>query len=172
MPSGSAVITTTGGCRASSPPTTVPAASSVRGPPLGFVRLFIQMPQAPGRKRDRGQMRLQVARRQVDHHSADPAGAHRGELGRDRFERPVHREPGARIELAKSAMREAGEIRPQQRATVKASSMTKRRRYQRLIRHSRASGNPEPAPGTPTLAGGLRGRPPGTWAPGPPLPRG
>ena len=34
------------------------------------------MPEAPGRKRDRSQMRLQVPRRHVDDQPADPAFAH------------------------------------------------------------------------------------------------
>ena len=60
------------------------------------------VPETPGRKGDRGQVRLQMARRQADDQPADPARAHRGELGGDQLDMPVHRERGARIELAKA----------------------------------------------------------------------
>ena len=39
------------------------------------------VPEAPGRKRDRGEVRLQMARRQVDEQPADPAVVHGRELG-------------------------------------------------------------------------------------------
>jgi hypothetical protein len=42
--------------------------------------------ETPGRKGDRGQMRLQMARRQVDDQPADMALVHRRQLCRDKFE--------------------------------------------------------------------------------------
>ena len=59
-----------------------------------------------------------MARRQVGDQPADPAVAHRAELCGDRLEMPVHRELGPRVELAKGAQREGGEIRPQQRVAL------------------------------------------------------
>jgi len=56
--------------------------------------------QAPGRKADRGQVRLQVARRHVDDHAPAPPGAHRLELCGDDVVKPAQREQGARVELA------------------------------------------------------------------------
>ena len=72
------------------------------------------VPETPGRKGDRGQVRLQMARRHADDQPADPAFAHRRELRRDQLDMPVHRERGARVELAERARREAREVVPQQ----------------------------------------------------------
>ena len=71
------------------------------------------MAQAPGRKRDRGQVRLQVARRYVDDQPPDLSFAYRGELRGDDPEMPVRGEIGLRVELDKSALGKAGEIGPQ-----------------------------------------------------------
>jgi hypothetical protein len=71
------------------------------------------MAQAPGRKRDRGQVRLQVARRYVDDEAPDLAFAYRRELRGDDPEMPVRREIGLRVELDKSALGKPGEIGPQ-----------------------------------------------------------
>jgi hypothetical protein len=49
---------------------------------------------------------------------ANPAVAHCAELCGDCLEMPVHRELGLRVELAKGAQREGGEIRPQQRVAL------------------------------------------------------
>jgi len=70
--------------------------------------------QAPGRKADRGQMRLQVARRHVDDQPADPAVEHRGQFRRDDLDMPAKRECSPRVELGKRALREAHEIALQQ----------------------------------------------------------
>jgi len=69
------------------------------------------VPEAPGRKGDRGEVRLQVARRQADDQPADMAGMHRREFRGDQLDMPVHRERGARVELAERTMRKAREIR-------------------------------------------------------------
>jgi len=69
--------------------------------------------EAPGRKRDRGQVRLQMARRQVDDQPPDAARAHRRQFRRDELDVPVHRERGARVELAERARREARKVVPQ-----------------------------------------------------------
>ena len=74
------------------------------------------VPQAPGRKADRGQMRLQVARRHVDDQPADPAVEHRGQFRRDDLDMPAKRECSPRVELGKCALREAREIALQQPA--------------------------------------------------------
>ena len=55
--------------------------------------------QAPGRKRDRRHMRLQMARRHADHQPADAALAHRRELAGHDLDMPGHRQAGARVEL-------------------------------------------------------------------------
>ena len=55
-----------------------------------------------------------MVRQQVDDQSPDLAVAHRGQLRRDDFDMPVHRELGPRAELVETALREAGEIEPQQ----------------------------------------------------------
>ena len=59
-------------------------------------------------------MRLQMARRQVDEEPADAASAYRGKLSGDQLDMPVHREEGARIELAKGAQRKARQVVPEQ----------------------------------------------------------
>src|ERR1700730_16910556 len=48
--------------------------------------------EAPGRKRDRGEVRLQMARRQADDQPPDPAGAHRRQFRGDQLDMPVHRQ--------------------------------------------------------------------------------
>jgi hypothetical protein len=68
--------------------------------------------QAPGRKRDRGQQRLQMARRQVDDQAPDLALAYRGKLGGDDLDVPVHPQLGLRVELIKAARGEGGEVLP------------------------------------------------------------
>jgi hypothetical protein len=74
--------------------------------------------QAPGRKADRGQVRLQVARRHVDDHAPAPAGADRLELCRDDVVVPAPREQGARVELMKAMPCEARKIGAQQRLVL------------------------------------------------------
>jgi hypothetical protein len=71
------------------------------------------MAQAPGRKRDRGQVRLQVTRRYVDDEAPDPALPYRCQLCGNDPEMPVRREIGLRVELDKSALGKPGEIGPQ-----------------------------------------------------------
>ena len=78
------------------------------------------VPETPGRKGDRGQVRLQMTRRHADQQPADPALVHRRQLSRDQLEMPVHRQPGARVELAKAVRREARKIVAQQRAGYSA----------------------------------------------------
>ena len=70
--------------------------------------------EAPGRKGDRGQVRLQVARRQVDDQPPDLALVHRRQLCGDDPDMPARREIGARVELVKAKLGKAGEIVPQQ----------------------------------------------------------
>jgi hypothetical protein len=55
-------------------------------------------------------MRLQMTRRHADHQPADPALAHRRELPGHQLDMPVHRQPGARIELAKAARGKARKV--------------------------------------------------------------
>jgi hypothetical protein len=57
-----------------------------------------RVPQISGRKRDRGQQRLQVARRQVDDEPPDLAGMHCGELGRDDLDMSAECEGGLRVQ--------------------------------------------------------------------------
>src|SRR6266446_1275553 len=66
--------------------------------------------EAPGREGDRGEVRLQMARRQADDQPADPAGMHRRELRRDQLDMPVHQEWGARVELTERARRKARKV--------------------------------------------------------------
>ena len=75
-------------------------------------------PEAPRRKRDRAQQRLQVARRHIDDQPPDLALVHRSELGRHHLDVPVHRERHERVELAETALREGGEIEPQLRVLL------------------------------------------------------
>jgi hypothetical protein len=49
------------------------------------------VPETPGRKGDRGQVRLQMARRDADQQPADPAGAHRRQFPGHDLDMPVHR---------------------------------------------------------------------------------
>ena len=69
-------------------------------------------PEAPGRKRDRAQQRFQVPRRHIDDQPPDLAPVHRGQLCRDDFDVPVHRQRHERVELAKALLREGGKIQP------------------------------------------------------------
>ena len=55
-----------------------------------------------------------MAGRQVDDQPPDLALPHRGQLGGDDLEMPVHRELGLRVEVVEAARREAGEVLPQQ----------------------------------------------------------
>ena len=73
--------------------------------------------EAPSREGDRGEVRLQMARRQADDQPPDAAGAHRREFRGDEVDMPVHRERGARVELAERACGEARKVvAPQGRA--------------------------------------------------------
>jgi hypothetical protein len=58
------------------------------------------VPQTPGRERDRGHQRFEVARRQVDDQPPDLALAHGRQIGRDELEMPtaerlIKHEPGS-----------------------------------------------------------------------------
>src|SRR5436305_10761785 len=72
------------------------------------------VPETPGREGDRGQQRLQVARRQVDDEAPDLAAAQGGQFGGDYCDVPAHCEAGPRVELAETELREADEIAPQE----------------------------------------------------------
>jgi hypothetical protein len=90
------------------------------------------MPETPGREGDRGQQRLQVARRQVDDQPPDLAATQCCQLRGDDFDMPAHREAGSRVQLAEAALREADEIAPQQGAVLV------QRRHQRSGDHAPA----------------------------------
>jgi hypothetical protein len=68
------------------------------------------VPETPGRKGDRGQVRLEVARRHADDQPADPARAHRRQFRGDQLVMPARREWGARVELAGTARCKAREV--------------------------------------------------------------
>ena len=87
------------------------------------------VPETPGRKGDRCQQRLQVARRYADDQPADAAVAHRRQFPRHELDMPVHREPGARVELAKAPRRKAREIVPQQCRAFARHKVVGDRRY-------------------------------------------
>ena len=55
-----------------------------------------------------------MARRQVDDQPPDLALPHRGQLGGDDFEMPVHRQLGLRVEVLEAARGKGGEVLPQQ----------------------------------------------------------
>src|SRR5208283_1882337 len=74
-------------------------------------RISAETPRGEG---DRGQVRLQMARRQVDDQPADPAFEDRQFRGDD-LEMPAERTPNLRVQLAKSTPRKAREIKPQRR---------------------------------------------------------
>jgi hypothetical protein len=67
-------------------------------------------PETSGRKSDRSQVRLQVARRHVDDQPPDTAVAHRRQFRGDELVMPARREEGARVELAETVLCEAGKI--------------------------------------------------------------
>jgi hypothetical protein len=73
------------------------------------------MPEAVRRERDGGHQRFQMTRRQVDDQPPDLALPHSGQLGRDHFDVPVHRERRLRVELEEAALSEVTEIPPQDR---------------------------------------------------------
>src|SRR6516165_1557516 len=70
--------------------------------------------EAPGRKRHRGEMRLQMTRRLVDDQPADPALVHRHQLRGDDPVMPVRDEFGLRMELVKRTLGKTREIGAQQ----------------------------------------------------------
>src|SRR5215467_13044551 len=72
------------------------------------------MPETPGRKGDRRQMRLQMARRQTDDQPAEAPCAHRGQFRGDELEMPVRRKRSARVQLAESACGKTRKVVPQQ----------------------------------------------------------
>ena len=86
-------------------------------------------PETPGRKRDRSQQRLQMARRQVDDEPPDFARAHCRELRGDHLDVPAHRKARPRVELAETALRNADEIAAQQRAVLAEAQCLGRRLY-------------------------------------------
>ena len=55
-----------------------------------------------------------MAGRQVDDQPPDLALPHRGELGGDDLEMPVHRQLGLRVEVLEAARGKGGEVVPQQ----------------------------------------------------------
>jgi hypothetical protein len=67
-------------------------------------------PETPGRKSDRSQVRLQVARRHVDDQPADTAVAHCRQFRGNEFVMPARRKWGARVELAETVRCKAGKI--------------------------------------------------------------
>src|SRR5947208_14465745 len=69
--------------------------------------------ETPRRKRDRGEVRLQMSRRQADDQPADPALAYRRELCRNQPDVPLHRERCARVEAAKGSLGKAYNIAAQ-----------------------------------------------------------
>jgi hypothetical protein len=71
--------------------------------------------EAPGRKGDRSQVRLQVTRRQVDDQPADLALVHCCQLCGDDPDMPVCREIAARVEFVEAPLGKPGEIGLQQR---------------------------------------------------------
>jgi hypothetical protein len=85
--------------------------------------------ETPRRKRHRSQVRLQVARRHIDDHPPDPAGADALELGRGHLEMPVQRERGARVELVETVLRKAGKIGAQQRLVLAGAERFCHRRH-------------------------------------------
>ena len=74
--------------------------------------------ETPRRKHHRSQVRLQVARRHIDDHPADPAAPHRLKLGRGHLEMPVQHERGAKVERVATVLRKAGKIGAQQRLVL------------------------------------------------------
>ena len=61
------------------------------------------VPETPGREGDRGHQGFEMARWQVDDQPPDLALAHRGQLGGDDLEMPVHRQLGLRVEVVEAA---------------------------------------------------------------------
>src|SRR5262249_39130089 len=78
----------------------------------------------PGRKGDRRQMRLQMARRQADDQPADTALTHRRQFCCDELEMPVRRKRRARVELAERACGKARKIVPQQGGALAPPGIT------------------------------------------------
>src|SRR5262249_14889338 len=76
------------------------------------------MPETPRRKGDRGEMRLQVARRQTDDQPAEMALAHRRQFCGDQLDVPVAGKGRARVELRKTAHGKAHKIVAQYRRAV------------------------------------------------------
>ena len=70
--------------------------------------------QTPRREGDRRQVRLQMARRQVDDQPADLTFKQCGQFRGDNLKMPAEQKPSLRVELDKSAAGEAREIAPQQ----------------------------------------------------------
>jgi hypothetical protein len=81
------------------------------------------VPETPGRKGDRGQMRFQMARRQADDQPADMAPMHRRQLCRDKLDTLVRSKRGARAELAKTARGKGRKVVTQQGGTLLPGSI-------------------------------------------------
>src|SRR5207248_3146462 len=81
------------------------------------------VPETPGRKGDRGHQGFEVAGRQVDDQSPDPAFPNGGQLGGDDFEVPVRRQTGVRVKVLEAASGEGGEVVPQQELVLGPSQI-------------------------------------------------
>jgi hypothetical protein len=90
------------------------------------------VPETPGRKGDRGQVRLQVARRHADDQPPDTAFADRLQFLCNDLVMPAQREFGPRIELTETVHCKAGKIGAQQRAQSSRALFTQSRRSARL----------------------------------------
>jgi hypothetical protein len=109
-------------------------------------------PEAPRRKRHRRQERFQVTRRNIDDQPPGPALEHRSQLCRDDLDVPVHCELCQRVDLAKTALREGGEIQSQ--LGVLLTLRQRRRGYRSGQRHRNSALRNPSFPRTSTVVRG------------------
>ena len=98
--------------------------------------------EAPGRKSDRGEVRLQMARRQADDQPPDPAGMHRRQFRGDQLDMPIHQKLGARVELAERARGKARKVMIQQGGAIAPGRVPGDSRFRHVLATATPSARP------------------------------
>jgi len=94
--------------------------------------------ETPGRKGDGGHQGFEMTGRQIDDQPADLALAHRGQLGGDDLDMPIHRQLGLRIEVMEAVRDGGGQVLPQQGLVLDARQVPNHRIFCRAAAPSAA----------------------------------